>query len=253
MNKACCALPPVSAEYTPKGHYETICGLNTYVISPSANPTRAIIDIYDIFGLAPQTIQGADRLATLTNSLVLVPDWFRGDYCQPRWMGEGASAEDKAALAAFVERQVNFARTVEKLIEVRKEVGNRWREVEGHVGVFGLCFGGKVAVLATGEGNVGVGRRFEVSGTAHPGRLDAKDHETLNVPHICLASPGEPADFVAEVKEILSKPGKTGYVETYETMFHGWMGARANLKDEANLREYERGYNAVADFFNKYL
>jgi dienelactone hydrolase len=84
-------------------------------------------------------------------------------------------------------------------------------------------------------------------------RLDAKEHEVLNVPHICLASPDEDASVVAEVKEILSKPGKTGHVETYETMFHGWMGARANLEDEKNLKEYERGYNAVADFFNKYL
>ena len=84
-------------------------------------------------------------------------------------------------------------------------------------------------------------------------RLVAKEHETLNVPHICLASPDEPADVVAEVKEILSRPGKVGHVETFDAMFHGWMGARANLKDEANLKEYERGYNAVADFFNKYL
>lgn len=84
-------------------------------------------------------------------------------------------------------------------------------------------------------------------------RLDVKEHEALNVPFICLASPGEPADVVAEIKEVFSKPGKIGHVETYDTMFHGWMGARANLKDEANLKEYERGYHAVADFFNKYL
>jgi hypothetical protein len=30
-------------------------------------------------------------------------------------------------------------------------------------------------------------------------------------------------------------------VETYEGMFHGWMGARANLEDEKNAREFERG------------
>lgn len=85
-------------------------------------------------------------------------------------------------------------------------------------------------------------------------RLDVKEHEALNVPHICLASPGEPADVVAQIKEALSKAGKIPHhVETYDTMFHGWMGARANLKDEANLMEYERGYSAVADFFNKYL
>jgi dienelactone hydrolase len=91
-----------------------------------------------------------------------------------------------------------------------------------------------------------------LSRTCHS-RLDAKDAEALTSPHICLASPGEPANVVAQFKEILSQPGKTGEVETYGTMFHGWMGARANLKDEANLKEYERGYKQVADFFAKHL
>lgn len=124
--------------------------------------------MYDVFGLAAQTIQGADRLAAACDAAVLVPDWFRGDYCQPAWFGPDATAEQKAALQAFVERQVDFGRTVAKLLEVRKEVGEKWPEVEGHVGVFGLCFGGKVAVLVTGEGNEGKGRKFSVSGTAHP-------------------------------------------------------------------------------------
>lgn len=56
-------------------------------------------------------------------------------------------------------------------------------------------------------------------------RLDAADAEALNVPHICLASPDEPADAVAQFKEVLSRPGRTGHVETYgRPMFHGWMG-----------------------------
>jgi dienelactone hydrolase len=36
-------------------------------------------------------------------------------------------------------------------------------------------------------------------------------------------------------------------------MFHGWMGARANLSDETNAREYERGYKQVAEFLAKYI
>lgn len=84
-------------------------------------------------------------------------------------------------------------------------------------------------------------------------RLEAKDAEALTVPYICLASPGEPADIVAQYKEILSRPGKVGVVETYTTMFHGWMGGRAKLDDEKNRAEYERGYDQVAEFFGKYL
>lgn len=56
------------------------------------------------------------------------------------------------------------------------------------------------------------------------------------------------------MKAILEKPEKTGYVETYgPPMFHGWMGARANLKDDTNCKEYERGYEQVADYVAKYI
>lgn len=53
--------------------------------------------------------------------------------------------------------------------------------------------------------------------------------------------------------EILNRPGVVAHVETYDKMFHGWMGARANLRDEVNLAEYERGYNDVGAFFDKHL
>jgi len=70
-------------------------------------------------------------------------------------------------------------------------------------------------------------------------RLAAEDAEKVTIPHIVLASKGEDVDVVKAYAEIFSK--KTGYVETYGTMHHGWMGARANLDDPANLKEYERG------------
>ncbi len=36
-------------------------------------------------------------------------------------------------------------------------------------------------------------------------------------------------------------------------MFHGWMGARADLEKDDNRAEYERGYKQVADFFDIHL
>ncbi len=34
------------------------------------------MDIFDVFGAASQTVQGADILASLTGALVVMPDWF---------------------------------------------------------------------------------------------------------------------------------------------------------------------------------
>lgn len=82
---------------------------------------------------------------------------------------------------------------------------------------------------------------FTASGQVHPGKLEAADAKALTIPHIVLASNGEPEDVVSEYKEILVGEGKPNVVETYGTMHHGWMGARAKLGEEENLKEYTRG------------
>lgn len=72
-------------------------------------------------------------------------------------------------------------------------------------------------------------------------RLAKEDAEKITIPHIVLASNGEDAAVVKEYAEVFSQPGKVGEIETYGTMHHGWMGARADLKNADNLKEYERG------------
>ncbi|KAI1781534.1 alpha/beta-hydrolase [Hypoxylon cercidicola] len=248
---ACAKLPPVSSDYVPKGTYETIAGLKTYVIGPES-PSKAVIDIFDIFGISPQALQGADRLSAALDALVIVPDFFEGVYAQPSWLPIDTE-EKKAAFGKFRAERADVPRNVEKLIEVRKAAGDRWPSAGDRWGVFGLCWGGKVGVLACGKGNEGPGRVFKVGGTAHPAGLEAEDAEALTAPYICLASPGEPPEAVEKYKEILAKPGKIGVVETYTDMFHGWMGARANLGDEKNKSEYERGYSQVAEFYAQHL
>jgi len=115
-------------------------------------------------------------------------------------------------------------------------------------GAYGLCWGGKVVALSSGPGTP-----FKASGQVHPGRLATSDAHQITIPHIVLASDGEDASIVQEYKDVLVGAGKPGVVDTYKGMHHGWMGARANLKDEANLMEYERGYNQLAQFFAKHL
>ncbi|KAF3769862.1 hypothetical protein M406DRAFT_246055 [Cryphonectria parasitica EP155] len=251
--KDCEEIPPVSSQYSEKGRYETIAGFKTYVTGP-ADATRIVIEIYDVFGFASQTIQGADRLAEhLGNTLVVLPDLLEGKYVQHDWI-PADTPEKQQLLQEFRSGPGNISTAVESLLRVRAAVGKKYPAVERHVAVGGLCWGGKVAVKVSGEGNEGQGRRFEVAWTAHPGGLDVEDTKAMNVPYICLASPGEDADTVAKVKQIVETPPRVGYVETFgPPMFHGWMGARANLDDELNRREFERGYQTVARWLNKFI
>ena len=71
--------------------------------------------------------------------------------------------------------------------------------------------------------------------------MEKSDAEGLTIPHIVLASKDEPADVTTEYKKVIDSGSMGGYVETYSTMHHGWMGARADLEDEENFKEYTRG------------
>jgi dienelactone hydrolase len=147
-------------------------------------------------------------------------------------------------------KAMDFPPHLEALAGVVQAANVRFKDVNSWGGI-GLCWGGKVVALLSGPGSI-----FSVSGQVHPGRLAREDAEKISIPHIVLASNGEDAKVVEEYKEILEgrEEGKArGVVETYGTMHHGWMGARAKLGEEENLKEYERGYNQLAGFFGKHL
>lgn len=79
--------------------------------------------------------------------------------------------------------------------------------------------------------------------------VEPKDAEGIKIPLILLASKEEPADKVKEFEAKLSVPK---HVETFGDQVHGWMAARADLKDPRVKEEYTRGYKTVLEFFGKH-
>jgi len=245
----CCpsTLPPVTAnDYTPKGSFEEINGLKTY-ITGSTSAARGIIDLYDAFGPASQILQGADRLAASLNALVLIPDLLEGSYAKEEWF-TSKDPKVQAAYAKFGAVAMDFPKQVPALLSVTAAAKEKYPGVRAW-GAFGLCWGAKVVALASGKDTP-----FKVTGQGHPAKPTKEDAEAMTIPHICLAAPTDNKEGgVDGYAEVFSKKGDNYHVETYETMFHGWMGARANLKDEANSKEYEKGYNQIATFFAKHF
>ena len=97
---------------------------------------------------------------------------------------------------------------------------------------------------------------FVASAQIHPSAVDPKDALALTTPHFLYASKDEPAEAVAKFEENLkshSNPAvrEGSIVETRADMFHGWMGARAKLDDEAYKRGYQEGFEKVAGFLSK--
>ncbi|OBT42471.1 hypothetical protein VE00_07919 [Pseudogymnoascus sp. WSF 3629] len=241
---ACCNTLPVGEPDTAVGlDFDRAAGIDLYVTGNKSSK-RGVVLVYDIFGLYPQTKQGANLLAREVDGVVIVPDFFEGQAADISWLPMDTE-EKKTKLMGFFAEKANPVDNLNKLLAVMKEAKLSYPSVEKWA-ILGLCWGGKVAVLASGSQSL-----FAVSGQAHPSLLDVLDAKAITIPHICLASPEEPAAVIELYANSLDK--ERAEFETYDTMFHGWMGARANLQDRRNAEEFDRGYKQVATFFRLWL
>jgi dienelactone hydrolase len=112
-------------------------------------------------------------------------------------------------------------------------------------GAIGYCWGGKMVSLASGPGTP-----FKAAAQTSPAMVDPKDAEKISIPTCVLASKDEPAEDVKKYEQSLKG---VKHVEIYETQLHGFMSARGDLKDMDVLKEYERGYKTVLNFFHENL
>ena len=98
--------------------------------------------VYDIFGLYPQTKEGAALLAQELNCLVIIPDFFHGKGADFNWVPID-SDDKKNKLMAFVGEEANPEKNVATLLSIMKETKLLYPNVEKW-GALGLCWGGKV-------------------------------------------------------------------------------------------------------------
>ncbi|KAL7269227.1 hypothetical protein RUND412_008122 [Rhizina undulata] len=250
MNKACCSIPPVvSTNYVPKGTYEELNGMKTYVTGPRDAKTGVLV-VYDIFGFFPQTIQGADIIAS-AGHLVVMPDYFHGNPLEisvipPDTPEKQAKLQSFFAGPAAPPTNVAVSRNLYPTLQSQFPETKRW-------GVIGYCWGGKITALLSGKDT-----KFVASVQIHSAMVDPEEARKISIPHLMLASKDEPAEDVAAYKSILGSSEnkeirEKSVVETYPNMFHGWMAARSNLEDEENRREYEKGYKQLVSWFAETL
>ncbi|KAH8811633.1 dienelactone hydrolase family protein-like protein [Xylogone sp. PMI_703] len=244
-SEACCTIPPVIVKgYEPKGKYEDIGGLKTYVVGPS-DATKAILVIYDIFGYFPQTLQGADILSEANKHqkyAVFMPDWFKGKPADISWYPP-TTEEHKKNLGAFFSAQGAPPATASKIKPYLKDVESKYSSIK-EWGVLGFCWGGKIISLTSGPDT-----SYKAAALAHPAMVDPKDAENISIPFLVLPSKDESKDDIAGFEAALKGPKK---VEWFDDQVHGWMAARG-LENEKGKQEYERGYKLVAEWFDKHL
>jgi len=253
-NKACCSIPPVTTHnYQAKGAYETFEDMQVYSIGEKNQKT--IICIFDIFGFYPQVLQGADLLAAL-GFRVVIPDFFRGKpfpsekfppFESPLKHGP-TTDEDKKQFQDFFSDAGRPDLRLPELLRVAA-----WVKAAGapSVGVYGLCWGAKVAIMAGGQDPA----VFSSVAQAHPAMLSVDDFEALKVPIATYISQDEEKDVAEQgIKIANAKPfGKKNDFKVYPDMHHGFAGSRSNLADPAHLAGFEDVYQRLATFFKATL
>ena len=237
---ACCTVPPVSHEYTPKGSYTEIAGHKTYVTGPADSP-NAILFIFDIFGYFPQSLQGADILATAGEKKyrVYVPDWFNGSPADISWYPPD-NKDKEQKLGNFFQTTGNPATAAEKVPKVVEEINKQTGGSHKNWAVSGFCWGGKIVSLTAGKGTP-----FKVASVSHPALVDPKEAEGIEIPFLLQPSKDEPMDDVNAFAKNLKADHM---VEHYPDQIHGFMGARADLKDPNVAKNYQKGYETILNF-----
>lgn len=222
---------------------------DVYTVGNEASKT-VVVAIFDIFGYFPQTQQGADIIAEALGARVVMPDVFFGkpfplDQHPPK------NDEEKKNFQTFFQTTGNFETVLPGLLNLSKLL----REAGAtKVYLYGLCWGGKVSMLAGGQSMNLDGKSipsFDAVAALHPAMLSAADAKNLLVPVAVFPSKDEPVDeYKKIVEEINAKPFASKNVyRLYPEMHHGWAGARADLDNENNLRDFKDVYGRLATFY----
>ncbi|CZS87910.1 hypothetical protein WAI453_000292 [Rhynchosporium graminicola] len=257
QSRACCTRPPVvlrgGYNYDPTGTHVTHNGLRTYETGPK-DAKRGIVLIYDVFGEFIQTIRGADILATGYPAIpdtagefkVFMPDWFGDSPADLAAYPPKTPAQFKY-IQEFMGGPADPSRTLPLILPLLSTLKASNPSIQSWA-ILGFCWGGKLAVLLSGEGS-----EFKASAQTHPSLLDIKDAREVRIPHCVLPSMEEVPEVVDPWVEALLKASPKSYSELFEDQVHGWMSSRADFDNLRKFEEYLRGYRIVRSFFNEHL
>ncbi|EED22789.1 hypothetical protein TSTA_062760 [Talaromyces stipitatus ATCC 10500] len=255
-SNACCETPVPHnvADYQAQGEWLDILGEKVYVVGDKA-ANRAIVWVFDIFGYSPQTLRGADVVAAnlLSSSkgpvTVLIPDWFDGTVADKAWVPPvtddqaaklGNFIKTKAAPELVVPRVLKFAEALKQHQTILPNIQN--------LGIFGFCWGGKLASIACQKSSDGV---FAVAVQTSPSKADPEEARNISVPMALILSKDEDLPTMKRFYDNIPTPYKL--LERFDDQIHGFMSGRGDLSDPGVKAEVERGYNQAVEFFDKYL
>jgi len=248
-NVACCSIPAVQSNYTPKGSFKSYGGFEKVYVTGPENSDNAIVAVYDVFGFFPQTQQGADMIASGLKTVVYMPNFFEPNEPFSISKFPPKTDQEKAELQAFfgpggaafpagnIGKLVSFAATLKT---------NGYKRV----GAYGFCWGAKICISSGTQDTP-----LDAAAMVHPAMLSVDDATKLTIPLAMYVSKDESVEEYNKINEIIAKKPFASKCDSknYVNMFHGWAAARANLENEENKKEFEDVYGKLVAFFGTNL
>lgn len=77
-NTACCSIPPVQSDYTPKGEYKEYAGFKRVYVTGPKTSDIAIVSVFDIFGYKSPYTTRIDMLKSLSLHIAFSPRLSKG-------------------------------------------------------------------------------------------------------------------------------------------------------------------------------
>jgi dienelactone hydrolase len=259
MSNKCCPtdIKPAINDYKGVGSKVTLEGAFDMYVTGSG--PHAIVIVYDIFGLTPNSEQLADALAQAGKCIVVIPDFLHGQAWAPSNVmpvtKEGAfprgvePADGVEVLGKWIMTHPNC----------RFDREDEWTAVKTYltetqkvtkVGAVGMCWGGKVAFVAAAAEN---GLFLDAVATCHGSFLEVADVQAINVPICMLNSKDEPEKYQTDLKPIIVVEPKNVF-KNFPTMHHGWMGTRGTGADtdfgqQEICDRFSEGVTDLVNFF----
>jgi dienelactone hydrolase len=197
---------------------------------------------YDIFGLTPQCTQVADMLAEKMNCRVVVPDFF---LAKP-WPKERYPPKEGDDLMGWIRTAGSWEDRIRDMLNT--VIARLKGQGTSEVSLIGFCWGARMCLNALNE------KIVSSVALVHPSFVNDNDFtngvDALNGPVAILRSKDDPE--MLNTKAMFTAAASPKFVfEDFNTMPHGFMGARADFNDQAFVSEIDRAMTILVKFFGK--
>jgi len=251
-------------EGTPTGTVEKITDLDVYVSKPEGgSKAKTILFITDIFGWElPNTRLLADEYAK-AGFYVYVPDFFKGDAISHDMLNTIAprephtrstlqvTADNAQTMATFGPWAMRQREAVVKPLMDEFLKFLRTDPLTGKIGAIGFCWGGRYALVLSGEGSV------DAAVSNHPAMASEADYAGITKPTQINVGTNDiflPNETVDKVKKELeaSKADLAFEINVFEDAVHGF-AVRGDITNPKEKENKDASANATLRWFNKYL